>query len=67
MPATVRAVQSVVVHHDGIAIAVREGQPFPADDPLVAEHEWLFRTDAERDVELGVEQATAAPGERRRR
>lgn len=68
MPATVRAIQAAVVHHGGIPVAVREGQPFKEDDPLVQEHEWLFRTDSARDVELGfVEQATKAPGERRRR
>lgn len=68
MPATVRATQAAVLHLDGLVVAVREGEPFPENDPVVKAHPWLFRSDADRDVELGnvVEQATAAPGERRR-
>lgn len=34
------------------------GKSFDADDPLVAEHPWAFGSDV-------IEQATAAPGEKR--
>ncbi len=38
---------------------------YSANDPVVKEHPWAFQRDS--DVESGVEQATAAPGERRSR
>lgn len=53
----VRAMQSAIVTIDGTPTFVREGEAYDADDHLVREHRWLFRSD--------VEQATAAPGERR--
>lgn len=36
---------------------------YPADDPLVREYPWLFRSD--NDDQALVESATRAPGERR--
>jgi hypothetical protein len=40
-------------------VSVFPGKAFDADDPFVADHRGLF--------DRGVEQATAAPGEKRRR
>lgn len=53
----VRANATAVLTVEGSPIAVREGQAFDVDDPVVREFPWLF-TD-------GVEEATARPGERR--
>lgn len=55
----VRAIKATVVTVNGIPITLREGDPYDADDPVVREHRWAFRSD--------VEQATAGPGERRGR
>lgn len=59
--ATVRALETVVVHHFDPEIlgmvSVREGDPYDAKDPLVKAYPWLFASDVER--------ATAAPGEKR--
>lgn len=53
-----RARMDAVVTVDGVPTSVREGQAFDADSATVREFPWLF--------ESPVEQATAAPGERRR-
>ncbi|MGA1076722.1 MAG: hypothetical protein ACO307_16575 [Ilumatobacteraceae bacterium] len=53
----VHASRSCIVTHNGVALTVREGQPFDVNDPIVADLPWLFETD--------VEEATARPGERR--
>lgn len=55
---------------DGGIVAFREGEPWAADDPFVTAHKDLF-SDAPpgpsfpRRTAPAVEQATAAPGERR--
>ena len=51
------ASQDCIVRVNGAPIGVKEGQAFDPKDPVVREYPWLFATD--------VEQATAAPGERR--
>lgn len=55
---TVHAQASCVVTHNGVVVTIREGDKYPEDDPLVRAFQWLFR-------DSGVEQATAAPGEKR--
>jgi hypothetical protein len=55
---------------DGIGIDLREGDCWAADDPLVLAHPGLFADtppapNFPRRTVLAVEQATAAPGERR--
>lgn len=47
-----------IVTHNGIPVTVREGDRYTTDDPIVREFPWLFDPDV-------VEQATAAPGEKR--
>jgi hypothetical protein len=46
-------------------LAVREGDVYNADDPLVAKHPSLFGPLVVRDSSPRIEQATAAPGEKR--
>lgn len=60
---TVRATRTVALSHPthGALIVVKEGAGYQQDDPLVAAYPWAFVRD---NV---VEQATAAPGQRRRR
>lgn len=64
---------SVAMPHGG-QVFVREGSHWPANDPLVTAHPDLFSTDPASGLmysrtpaveEPAVEQATAAPGERR--
>lgn len=61
--ATVRASQTVALSHPkhGAIIVVAEGDAWQSDDPLVVRHPWAFGQDNT------VEQATAAPGQKRRR
>lgn len=55
----------------GLLLSVQEGEAWAADDPLVVAHPELFadtparvyRSNGRREV---VEQATAAPGEKRK-
>lgn len=47
----------VVTTSNGASRGVRQGDVIPDDDPIVREFPWLF--------EAAVEQATAAPGEKR--
>lgn len=47
---------------DGRDIIVHDGDVYPANHPVVKGREHLFKP---RDA--GIEQATAAPGEKRRR
>lgn len=54
---TVTANTTCSVTIDGMPVGVAEGQEFADDHPIVAEFGWLF--------EPPVEQATAAPGEKR--
>lgn len=54
---TVRAIEAAIVTVDGVQHVLRVGDAYDADDPVVRAHRWAFRSD--------VEQATAAPGERR--
>jgi len=52
-------------HDDGSSYVVRSGDILPADDSIVKKHpDWFgpIRGDRERPA---IEQATAAPGERR--
>lgn len=52
----------------GSTIRVREGEAWAADDPFVALHPDLFAEQPDRVRRTApVEQATAAPGEKRRR
>lgn len=54
----VRAQRSAVITtSSGVVVGIREGQAFDADDSVVREFPWVF--------DPPVEQATAAPGERR--
>lgn len=53
----VRAIESAIVTVNGTQHIVRAGDAYDADDPIVREHRWAFRSD--------VEAATANPGERR--
>lgn len=55
--ATVRANQTCIITHEGFSETVREGQAFDDEDGIVRDFPWLF--------EAPVEQATAAPGQRR--
>jgi hypothetical protein len=55
----VRAVVFVTATQSHITLV--PDQRFPADDHAVKEHPWAFQRDAE------VEQASAAPGEKRAR
>lgn len=56
-----------VVSHPltGQFVAPDRGKRYRSDDPLVQEHGWLFIAEDELGDEPAVEQATAAPGERR--
>lgn len=51
------ATRAGVVVVNGVPTTVSEGDPFDMDDPVVAEFRWMFSDP--------VEQATAAPGEKR--
>lgn len=63
---------SVTLPH-GEQILIRHGTHWPADDPVVLQHPGLFSTDPRfgmsysrpQPPEPPIEQATAAPGERR--
>lgn len=63
MSRTVRALASGIVNNTalGLRTVVHEGELFEANDPLVKEHPWMF----EKITRDTVEQATAAPGEKR--
>lgn len=56
--AVVRVTKACVVTVNGIPQALRENEPFDSDDQVVREFPWAFGFD-------NVEEATAAPGERR--
>lgn len=56
--AIVRVIKPCVVTHDGIPTALRLHEPYDSNDPIVREFGWAFESDE-------IEQATAAPGERR--
>lgn len=67
---------SVVALPGGGRMRVTKGGHWPADDPVVKAHPELFSADARygltfsaepRGYDAPVEQATAAPGERRNR
>lgn len=56
----VRVSQPAAVRHPdlpGQLVALKPGAPYDKDDPLVRAYPWAFESD--------VEQATAAPGEKR--
>ena len=59
--ATVRATETVALSHPehGGLIVVHRGEDYPSDHILVETYGWVFEQD-------NVEQATAAPGERRK-
>ena len=57
---------------DESLVLIRKGEPWPADSPVVRFKPALFTTEADRPAPTSigpdgtpVEQATAAPGERR--
>ena len=54
----VRANQTCIVAVDGVHHVVKAGDAFDKNDPVVRQHRWLFDAD-------NVEQASAAPGEKR--
>lgn len=51
----------VVTHPEGHLVTLKPGAAFDDKDPLVKTFRWAFASDGD------VEQATAAPGERRTR
>ena len=59
----------VVVRHplSDVYVSAKRGDEFPDDDPIVEAYPWLFVDEPEpaRVDSVPVEQATAAPGERR--
>lgn len=55
--ATVRVSKPAVVTINGIPTALVMNEPYDDDDPIVREFPWAFESD--------IEQATAAPGEKR--
>lgn len=55
---SIRATQTCVIAVAGIPTAVVEGEAFDDDAEIVREYPWLFE-------EPAVEEATAAPGQRR--
>lgn len=61
------AIQTANVTHRGERLHIQAGSAWDASDPVVREYPSLFTTDARalRRSEPVVEQATAAPGERR--
>lgn len=55
----IRAASAAVVRVNGVPIGIQEGQAFDSSDEIVRLYPWLFEgVDA-------VEQATAAPGQKR--
>lgn len=65
---------SAVVAHGGLRIPIRTGEPWDGDDALVKAHPELFvdgpasvrsTRDPSGVIDLPVERATAAPGEKR--
>lgn len=60
----VRVLESFVGVVDGVPTSFRQGEPYDSEDPIVALFPGSFAADnVARDS--SVEQATAAPGERR--
>jgi hypothetical protein len=51
----------------GQFITLARGMEFDDDDPIVAAHPWAFRDEPKAGpvTEVPIEQATAAPGEKR--
>lgn len=54
--------ESFVSEHDGSMLEIRQGDLIEADHPLARKHPNLF---SEPELRFPVEQATAAPGEKR--
>ena len=54
------ALATLFIHVDDLAVQIVEGWPYDEDDPIVRQFPHLFS-----DVSPVVEQATAAPGEKR--
>lgn len=72
MSGIVYAKQSCITHlPGGVPVRLREGDLWDADDPVVKTHPNLFSDEPTRINRTTrtpvVEQATAAPGEKRRR
>jgi hypothetical protein len=61
----VMCVASVVIDIDGVMVITRKGDLLYADDPLVARLPQYFGPPKVRAWRSNVEQATAAPGEKR--
>jgi len=66
--ATNRDPASVRHPSGGLFVAVRRGDEFPDDDPLVTSPttKWLFAEDSPAETRTVVEDATARPGAARR-
>jgi hypothetical protein len=62
MPRVTHPTPAVVTLPSGAYRAVKPGDVLEPDDPFAVAFPWLFTAPAERAT---VEQATAAPGERR--
>ena len=63
------AISNTVVSLDGRKVTIQAGTAWDASDPVVRAYPGLFSDDARylrRSTERPVEQATAAPGEKRR-
>lgn len=56
----IRAASAAVVRVNGVPIGIQEGQAFDSSDEIVRLYPWLFE-----GVGDAVEQATAAPGQKR--
>jgi len=59
---TVRVLEPFVAIVDGVPASFKAGEAFDSDDPIVARFPGSFAAD---NLAGDVEQATAAPGERR--
>lgn len=64
--AVVQATTSIVIQNKGQEYVVRGGDLYDTKHPLVKDHPGLFR-ELVADVGAPVEQATAAPGQKRNR
>tara|TARA_R110000868_G_scaffold322055_1_gene583060 strand:- start:614 stop:841 length:228 start_codon:yes stop_codon:yes gene_type:complete len=68
----VRPGVAAVIHDASTAsmVALTAGAEYDSADPIVKAHGWAFQTDATEDARprvrsVSIEQATAAPGEKR--
>jgi hypothetical protein len=64
-PRFVRPIEACTFDHDGEAVVLSPNQIIDADDPLVRARPHLFKPLEASRQRPEVEQATAAPGEKR--